>query len=242
MSEEQSQNGQPIRRYEGQSPKEWAEPDMTNNSIEAIDSHIENHIGPVGKVFHEIRSNQVHIDIHIVNPAPERPYYTLITSGMSDLPMNAPPGREACRHAELMLCLPPTWALAEEDLKVEANYWPLRQLKMMARFPHVYDTWFWEGHTIQNGNPPEPFAANTAMNFTMLVRPMTVSTAFWQLPVNETKTIHFFALLPLYLDEAELKLKKGYNEVIARFEKAKYSEIIKIDRKSVAANPWWKVF
>lgn len=36
-------------------------------------------------------SPYVHVDIHIVEPTDERPWTTLVTSGMSERPMHAPP-------------------------------------------------------------------------------------------------------------------------------------------------------
>ncbi|WP_251274378.1 hypothetical protein, partial [Enterobacter hormaechei] len=34
--------------------------------IEAISAHLERHLGPVSGVFHEIISDLVHIDVHVV--------------------------------------------------------------------------------------------------------------------------------------------------------------------------------
>ena len=70
-----------------------------------------------GIVFHELISDQVHIDLHWVKPTAERPFHTLVTSGMSNLPMTTPPGAEEVRYAELSICLPADWKLSEEDFK-----------------------------------------------------------------------------------------------------------------------------
>jgi hypothetical protein len=242
MSEELSESGNPIYRYQTPEKGEWVPPDKSGSSMEAIGQHIEAHIGKVENVFHEILSHIVHVDIHIVAPTPERPYHTLVTSGMSDLPMSPPKGAEESRFAELMLCLPSSWPMGDEAWEIKENYWPIRLLKMLARFPHEYKTWLWFGHTMPNGNPPEPFASNTLTSCMMLARPVTVSTTFWTLQAGEDKTINFFSILPLFPDEQELKLKKGANVIIERFEKAKYSELIDLSRKSVATNPWWRVF
>jgi hypothetical protein len=71
-----------------------------------IERHIEKHIGEISMVFHEMIADIVHIDIHQVPPGKDRPYWTLVTSGMSDLPMKTPEGAEDFAYAELMLCLP----------------------------------------------------------------------------------------------------------------------------------------
>mgnify|MGYP000664765674 CR=1 FL=1 len=36
------------------------------------------------RVFHELMSDIVHIDVHIVPPDENRPFYLLFTTGMSD--------------------------------------------------------------------------------------------------------------------------------------------------------------
>jgi hypothetical protein len=76
----------------------------------------------------------------------------------------------------------------------------------------------------------------------MVGLPFTVSKDFWQLKVSEEKTITFFSILPLFQDEMELKLKTNAENILSRFEKRKYSEIVNVSRKSVAADPWWKLF
>ena len=241
MNEERSENGDPIYRYQEPS-KEWTPPDMSGQSLEVIDAHINTHVGKIDTVWHEVISDIVHIDVHVVKPTSDRPYYTLITSGMSDLPMKAPPHAGDCRFAELMICLPADWPMSQEAWKDPSHYWPIQGLKFLARFPHQYDTWLWYGHTIPNGDPPAPVAENTALNCLMLGPPMTVSTEFWRLPVSKDKVIHFFALFPIYQEEVDLKLKKGADELFTRFEKSKITELLNIRRRNVAKKEWWRLF
>ena len=47
-----------------------------------VEAHIEQHFGHFSNVFHEIASPDIHVDIAIVEPTPERNYYTLVTMGM----------------------------------------------------------------------------------------------------------------------------------------------------------------
>ncbi len=90
---ETSESGSPILRHtERSKPFEVAIGD--GDHIDAISEHIEQHIGEVTMVFHEIVSDLVHIDVHHVLPTEDRDFHTLITSGMSDKPMNVPDGAE----------------------------------------------------------------------------------------------------------------------------------------------------
>ena len=205
---EKSKSGAPIYRHEHRERDiDIAAGDSEN--IEAISDHIEKHIGPVANVFHEMISDLVHIDVHIVEPTEARNCYTLVTSGMSDIAMSAPEEYGACCYSELMICLPPDWPMGEEAWKNEENYWPVRLLKVLSRFPHEYQTWLWAMHTIPNGNPPMPFAGNTSMTGTILMPPLTASEEFYRLPINDQKTIFFHALIPLYEEEMNLKLQNG---------------------------------
>ena len=135
-----------------------------DSSIDEISDHIEKHVGKIHMVFHELVSDQVHIDVHWVKPTTERPFHTLVTSGMSDKPMHSPQGVDDCDYAELSICLPQDWKVSEEDFEDEKNYWPIRWLKFLARFPHEYNTRLFQGHTIPNGDPATPFAENKALN------------------------------------------------------------------------------
>lgn len=183
--------------------------------IEAVSAHIEQHFGPIETVWHELISEGIHVDIYVVKPTAERPFYTLITSGMSELPMTVPPGAEELAYAELVLCLPADWPLTQEAFEDEANYWPIRWMKILARFPHDYETFFTVSHTIPGGNPPEEFDASTPMGCWMFVPPFMFEPESWEMKYDG-HDINFLYMLPLHLDEMEYKLKVGYDEAVNR--------------------------
>jgi hypothetical protein len=201
--------------------------------LKAIERHLEEHIGKPAGVFHELISDQVHLDVHVIEPARGRDYYTLVTSGMSDRPMNAPAGAEAYRYAELLICLSRGWSMEHSTWEDERNYWPIRWLKILARLPHEYDTWLFTGHTVPHGDPPEPFAANTKLCCAMLAPPVLFGEEFRTLAVNEETTIHFLALLPLYREEVDFKLEEGFDALYERLEEAGVTELLNVRRRNV---------
>jgi hypothetical protein len=229
---ETSPSGAPIYRYEA-SNEDWQAVHPEDTNVEQIEQHIRKYVGDFETVYHEIASDLVHIDVYFVEPSPERDFRTLITSGMSSRPMQAPQGAEECRFAELMICLPPDWPLNQSDLKDESNYWPIRALKFLARFPHKYDTWIWWGHTIPNGDPPQPFADNTGLCGVILAAPILQPDEFFTLEVNEDKTIHFFSLLPLYLEEMDFKLRKGVDELFDLLDRHRVTTLVDLERPNV---------
>jgi hypothetical protein len=231
---EYSESGVRIYRHEArEKPVQVAEGDA--EALQAIEDHIEKHIGKIETVLHEIVSDLVHIDVHVVEPTAERNFYTLITSGMSDLPMAAPDGAEDFRFAELLICLPADWNMPKGyNTKTDEEYWwPIRCLKYLARLPHEYDTWLAEGHTIPNGDPPEPFANNTQLCCALLTPPLLFGAEFMSLKIREDKTINFYALLPIYKEEMEFKLKHGGEQLYDRFDQAGINELLDINRKNV---------
>ena len=243
---EYSESGNPIYRH--QPRKKAFKPALGDgDNINAISDHIAQHVGPVASVFHELISDLVHIDVHMVEPTSKRNFYTLITSGMSEMPMKVPAGHEDARFAELMICLPSGWNLGrkgertdEGALKDERNYWPIRYLKMLARLPHEYDTWLGPGHTVPTGDPPTPYAANTKFCCLMCMPPATVDKEFWKLELSD-RVINFMALWPLYEQEMNFKLSKGLNALLARLERVGYEkvEVVDANRQNACAKRFW---
>ncbi|MCB1582220.1 MAG: suppressor of fused domain protein [Xanthomonadales bacterium] len=213
--------------------KEW-EAAHGEECIEEISDHIERHIGEIHLVYHELVSDTVHIDVHHVAPTNECPFHTLITSGMSDLPMAVPEDSGMPKHLELMILLPKNWKISQEDFQNEQWYWPVRTLKFLARFPHKYDTWLGYGHTIPNGNPAEPYAENTRLNGAILLPPVSVPREFLTLEIDKDKTIEFNCIVPLYEEEMNYKLDKGSDALLDKFDKHGVSDVVDIKRKNIA--------
>lgn len=205
-----------------------------SENLDAIEAHIEHHLGEPASVFHELISTTVHVDVHIVRATPERPWISLVTSGMSDLPMNAPEGAEDWRFAELMIRLPADWNLDEEALKDEANYWPLRWLKTLARFAHEYETWLSYGHSIPNGNPPAPFAEGIPFTGMVLGAPWYGGEAFSTLYLPDGTPVRFWSLIPVHSSEMDFKLAHGSDALFEKLAAAGYSDLFDPKRPPVA--------
>src|SRR6185295_2314308 len=193
----------------------------------------ERHFGKIEMVWHEMISDLVHIDVHWVKPTAERNYHTLVTSGMSDRPMTVPEGAEAFRYSELVFCLPPDWQLSMEAFKDEQWYWPVRLLKVLARFPHEYETWLCIGHTLPNEDPPKPYAPNTKLCCVLLMPPLLGGDGFQELKIDGEKSIRFYSVIPIYREEMDFKLKQGLDRLIDKFDKASVNELLDVARKNV---------
>ncbi len=228
-----SESGSPIYRY-GKREKPFEPVTGDANHIELVDRHITEHLGTPEWVFHEIVSDLVHLDVHVVAPSSERPFYTLITSGMSARSMKVPEGYENLSYAELVICLPPGWPLRQEDFSDERNYWPIRLLKSLGRLPHEYDSWLSFAHTIPNGDPAKPYADGTKLCGAILIPPLLLPKKFHSLQVSPELEISFYAVAPLYQEEMDLKLKRGAGALFERFEKFEVTELVDANRRNVA--------
>lgn len=100
-------------------------PAYGSEDMERLSDHIEQHVGPIELVFHEMNSDLVHVDVHWIKATDERPFHVLVTTGMSDLPMTVPPGAEEHRFLELAIALPPDWNMNQADWRDEDHYWPI---------------------------------------------------------------------------------------------------------------------
>lgn len=236
--QEHSESGTPIYRHtERKKDFEPAFADVDNT--EQIDAHIEKYLGTPTGVYHEIVSDLVHVDIHFIPATENKPYCTLVTSGMSDKPMKAPEEYKEYSFAELVISLPASWPLSENDFKDENNYWPLRIMKILARLPQEYDTWLWMTHTIPNGDPPAPYASNTQLSCALLLPPLLPPQEFHELKIGDSKTIYFLGVYPIYAEEMNYKLKKGVDALIEKFEKNEITELLDINRTNVCKKSFW---
>lgn len=224
-----SEHGDPIYKYE----QEYSQRAVYSSDEETktqLGDHIEKYIGTVEVVYHELISEFVHIDIYIIAPTEERNFYTLVTSGMSDRPMNCPEPLQEFRYAEILICLPPSWPLNLNEAQDPDTYFPIEWLKILARLPHQYDSWLSYGHTIPNGDPPEPLANNTQLCCCLLSEPLLVEEEFLKLEINNKKTIYFLSLIPIYREEMEFKLSHGSDALLSRLDEFEITELLDIHR------------
>lgn len=209
----------------------------------ALRAHFEAHVGPASAVLRETVSTHVRVDVHFVPPSKRRPTWTLYTTGMSDRPMPPPAGTDAPTLAELMVSLPAGWKLDEESLRDERWYWPVRQLRLLACFPHVFDTWVGVGHTLANGEPPTPFAPGCPFSALLLLPPSSLPAEAHHvaLPAGD---VRIYAMVPLTTAEIEFKLEKGTDALVEAFAAAGVGDLIDISREGAVApkKRWWQVF
>jgi len=179
-------------------------PELYNEQeLEALESHIAHHFGRFDNVIHEIVSPDIHVDICVIDPTPERNYYTLVTMGMGAHRMKLPKELRnmGLDRAELLITLPPDWDIQNED---EKWYWPIRWLKILARLPGEHNTWLGYGHTVPNG---EPFAENTKLSGVMLSMPYYFGQEASVCTLPGGDRVNFYQVIALYENEMNFKVE-----------------------------------
>lgn len=219
------------REYDGPT----GDPNLGDESTQDLNA-LQQHIGEWwsdGMVWHELVSEYVHIDLHMIPPTKERPYHTLISTGMSDRAMQAPEEHADCKHCELLLSLPPEWPMEQKYFEDERNWWPFRHLKQTARFPHVYTTWLWFSHTVGCNNPLTPVADGVPFVGFAIGTPRLPLAGALKCHIRKGKEVHFFSLIPLY--EAELKFawEHGTATLFEKLDAAGVTELVDVTRACV---------
>lgn len=194
----------------------------------ALEDYISEHLGKFDDVFHELVSPDIHCDIYIIKPTPERNYYTLVTGGMGAFDMFVPEGYQGAINTELMIHLPAYWNVKSEE---EKDYWPIRWLKILARLPIEQQTYLGWGHTIPTGEPLE----GTQFDCFMLIgaEDKNNENALASLPSG--REVQFFTLVPLYEQETLFKLENGAEALTELFEEKNipYPPIVDVNRPNI---------
>ena len=199
---------------------------------EALYAHVAQWVGPIaGGVTVDTAAGPIEL-LHVPATA-HKPFQVLLTAGMSFRPMTVPEDEAASCHAELMLSLPADWPVDEAHLSEVRWSWPLRLLATTAAFPYAYEGWLAPGHTLPNGDPPQPYVIGLDFCGVLITPPLTLLSEARRLRV-EDQDIDFFGLVPVFEREIELKRQEGAGALLARFDQRGVSELLQADRRSAA--------
>jgi hypothetical protein len=205
------------------------------------------------RVFHELMSDIVHIDVHIVPPDEGRPFYLLFTTGMSDLPMTLPEDfgwdrRKICERAEIYCLLPPDWKFEGFGSNEEkARYlWIISVLKQSARYPHICKTALGSMHSLQFTEDNTPFADNTKFSSAVFLHSDSrdfngkYGDGLGYFRTEDGAYINLLCFIPMYEDEMRFKLEKGGDELFLRLFGETVTDlsqlIININRENICLN------
>jgi hypothetical protein len=182
--------------------------------------------GPIQQI-HDDRGGAVPpIKVYVFGPGPGgRDFFTLVTGGMSDLPMHLPPDAPARVPTRLELIL---YAREPKPEYIEG-------LRTTARFPHDYQTCLGWGHTIPNGQPPSPIFQGSKLTGILLVQsPLSPDRNLSEKLILEDEPVEILWLVPLTTAELVFKRDHGTEKLLDLFDQVQHPFILDEKRDSYA--------
>jgi hypothetical protein len=179
--------------------------------------------GKAENVSHELAVMFPHIDVYIYPPRRSgRPFYTLVTGGMSDIPMQLPEDadRSYARREIILYCEKP-----DDDL--------IGLVRYFAHYPFDYATWLGDGHTVPNGSKYEPIFENSALCGALFIDTILVSDRNLGAKLAfQGEPVEFLWLVPITKAEMSLAEKKGTTALLDVFE-ARHHPLV-LDKRRVS--------
>ena len=178
------------------------------------------------------------VDIEVLYPTAEEPFYFIHTLGMSAAPMTYPEGTENGEvresYSELCLMLPSDWPFADSHhLSIEEpSVWPLCMLRDLAKFPHAHHLWMSYGFMLPNSEQGEPFIPGSDLCGVLMVQ---FDGELGELTLDDGITIQLLMPVLVYADEMEAYDNLGPDTLIERILDCTHeSFILDLHRSHVA--------
>lgn len=183
---------------------------------EALRAHCDLYLGESAGVFVELVSDLVHIDLLMHEPSDLRPFWTIVTSGVSDLATAAPNEAAQYRRIELLTYLPASWPVRSWGARgSDEAWWPARMLKEVGRFVHQHRTWIAPGHTIGlGGERHTPLTPGSLLTSVILLAPLFEADSFDELSMGSTPC-RFVWVCPITEAEERLTLEQDASDLFA---------------------------
>lgn len=209
---------------------------MTDQRETELKIQIEKMFGPISYSMTAIVSPIRPLLLNVIEPDEKRPYYTIVTSGLSEEPLVE--GLEEASYeeafAELLIKLPPDWPM---DLKGfvadDSTYWPIGVMRVIAALPAEINSYFIKGTILPNNgeSPPKPYAINTKLSWAMISKPQDESLAVYH--ASNGDPINFYVINYLYQEEAEFAFEYGSEHFRQLFQAKGVSEVLDINRANL---------
>jgi hypothetical protein len=170
--------------------------------------------------MHSTDKKIVHIDIYQFAPTKKRPYWTLVTGGMSDMRQIEPvdPSENTSLRCEILMYV------------TEPQQWMFSVLKDLAEMPFEESTYLHWWHTVPNGKP-------------MTTRPSLLTSFFFLPPYFEQNgfdslmlegdPVDFLWMIPITEKEREYAINNGSLQLEKKIEEFNLSPVVDEARKSI---------
>lgn len=158
---------------------------------------------------------------HVVT---EGDHHLLITDGLRLIKQDVNEVNQDLQHIELYMLLPVYWNLKDQS-------WPVEWLNKIGQIPKKNNTWFGSGDTIPAGNPPEALDEKLSANHFILSKPISLDGVLTGSKWKESD-FQLLAVIPIFQNEVDYKLKNSHTMLFNRFHQAGVSEMIDLYRST----------
>lgn len=179
------------------------------------------------------------IDVEVLYPTVEEPFYVLHTMGMSTAPLHCPTGllpQDKEMYTELSLILPADWPFhPKQSISLsDPAGWPVWLLMELGRFPHVHHTWMAYGFLLANTEQQEPFSSQASFAGVTIVQ---FDGELGEIPMQDGQKADLLMPLVLYKEEMDLCDIIGVDAVVEKIlEETGGSFALDGERKNVASH------
>ena len=203
---------------------------------EAITHYIEQQYGKPDTIHHIFNNSQIQLDIAIIRPTEDIPYFKLVSIGAGTYKMEIPEelNFSVNDRAEYVIYLPMDW-----DTKTDNDFdqWVIKLLEMAVLYPPISNDWFGVGETMLYNEDWSPVSDTIKFNSYILLESKGKDGQIVE-PVqlgNSDKTVAFHQVFPLYPEELNFTMEHSAQELLDLFG-PDMDYAIDINRKKYCGN------
>lgn len=165
----------------------------------------------------------------------EKGIKVLMTSSFHSYQMPVPEKLQGFEFGQLYFCIPEYWDLTYPEKK-EVR-WLFEWLIRVKNYTINNDTWLGDGHTYNCTKYGNQLSPNIRQDHLFISNPVLLEDELSPIEL-EDKTIHFWALIPLFGDEMDYKQGKGTVKLKKKFLIKGVTEKLDEFRQSCLKNRW----
>ena len=190
-----------------------------------IENFIENSFGEIYRVGDVEGLKKYGVDLAVIKPTAEKPYYTLSTIGLGahriENDVETRHEFHAPDYCEFMMYLPADWNLTDEGCEKPENFWPIRIIQMAV------EMLINEKANIRDGiyNEDDTLSEKCGVQIVYIENPMPDITTHTFVNTTSGRTVQFYQLVPLSEQDAEIMEQTDtFYELISRITGVEFNE------------------
>ncbi len=190
------------------------------------------------QIVPDSKDNPLPVDVEVLYPTAEEPFYLLHTMGMSAVPMHCPAGtlpQGKDMYSELSLILPANWPFRPHQpiSLADPAGWPLWLLMELGRFPHMHHLWMAYGFVLANTEQHTPFSSKAPFSGVTIVQ---FEGELGEMPMQDGQKVDLLMPVLLYTEELALCDSIGVDAVVEKIiEETDGSFALDVRRQNTAS-------